>query len=104
MGDEQRAFVVREKTRRLVVARLAPRRVAVLGDEARRIRRCRFDLAHMVQHALDQPQIAHALRTPDVELRDELFDHRPLHRLQRRALRGQPLEKVSPLRAINIRR
>lgn len=68
MSNEGSALVVRQETGRLVVTRLAPHHFAILRDETRKIRRRGLDLLHMIQHALDQSQIAHALRPSNLQL------------------------------------
>lgn len=102
--EQRRAFRRCEETGRFVVAGLAPGRFAILSNEAGRIGRCIFGAANMVEHALDQPQIAHSLRFLDRQLADEVRDGRCIDRRQVLLMRAHPREKRAPLRAIDIGR
>lgn len=100
----QQAQVMREKPRRLIVARIAPRGFPVLSDEASRVGRRRFDLAHVIEHALDKPQIADPLRSANLEAGDEFGDRGRVDRREALLPRAKPIEKLPPLRLIDQRR
>ena len=67
MCDQQCALVSGEKTGGLIVACIAPRSLAVLGDKARGVGRRELDLSNMVKYPFDQTQIPDALRFADCQ-------------------------------------
>lgn len=92
----------REETGRFVVARLAPVRFAILSNESGRVGRRVFGAPDVIEHALDQPQIAHSLGFPDRQFADEIRDGCGIDRGQILLVRAHPCEKRAPLRAVDV--
>src|ERR1700744_743245 len=102
MRDQCGSFGVVEKAGRLVIARGSPPCFAIVNNEARRIGRSGFDLAHMIEHSLDQPQIPYTLSLFDVESGDEFGNRVSFDRDQTLLTRAQPIEKKPPLRLVDF--